>query len=151
MDNRPDILYTAEATATGGRAGHGRTSDGRLDVALDVPAEMGGTGGPGTNPEQLFAGWAACFQSSMMRYAGMRKLDLTDTRVTARIGIGPLKRGGFGVAAAIDLEAPGIGREDALYLMRRAHEACPYSRATRGNIEVTLTVGGESLERPAAA
>jgi osmotically inducible protein OsmC len=151
MNNQPEILYTAEATATGGREGHARTSDGRVDVDLDVPSEMGGTGGPGTNPEQLFAaGYAACFQSSMMRFAAGRKLDLSGSRVTARVGIGPLKSGGFGLAAALDLEAPGIARNDAFDLMRLAHETCPYSRATRGNIEVTLTVGGMSMEREAA-
>jgi lipoyl-dependent peroxiredoxin len=151
MNNQPEILYTAEATATGGREGHARTSDGRVDVDLDVPSEMGGTGGPGTNPEQLFAaGYAACFQSSMMRFAAGRKLDLSGSRVTARVGIGPLKSGGFGLAAALDLEAPGIAHNDAFDLMRLAHETCPYSRATRGNIEVTLTVGGMSMEREAA-
>jgi osmotically inducible protein OsmC len=151
MSEQPEILYTAEATASGGREGHARTSDGRLDVDLDVPSEMGGTGGPGTNPEQLFAsGYAACFQSSMMRYAAGRKLDLSGSRVTARVGIGPLKSGGLGLAAALDLDAPQIPRDEAVELMRRAHETCPYSRATRGNIEVTLTVGGASLERLAA-
>jgi Ohr subfamily peroxiredoxin len=151
MSEQPEILYTAEATAIGGREGHARTSDGRIDVDLDVPSEMGGTGGPGTNPEQLFAsGYAACFQSSMLRFAAGRKLDLSDSRITARVGIGPLKTGGFGLAAALDLDAPQIPREEAVELMRRAHETCPYSRATRGNIDVTLTVGGASLERLAA-
>jgi len=151
MNERPEILYTAEATAIGGRAGHSRTSDGRLDVDLDVQSELGGTGGPGTNPEQLLAaGWAACFQSSMMRYAAMRKVDLSDARVIARIGIGTLKTGGLGLTASLDLEAPELSREDAVYLMERAHETCPYSRATRGNIDVTLLVGGSSIERRAA-
>jgi lipoyl-dependent peroxiredoxin len=100
MTDRPEILYTAEATATGGRAGHARTSDGRVDVDLDVPTEMGGTGGPGTNPEQLFAaGYAACFQSALMRFAAGRRLDLTGSRVTARVGIGTLENGGLGLAA----------------------------------------------------
>ena len=151
MSNQPEILYTAEATATGGREGHARTSDGRLDVDLDVPSEMGGTGGPGTNPEQLFAaGYAACFQSALLRIASGRKLDLSGSRITARVGIGPLSSGGFGLAAALDLDAPQIGRDEALDLMTRAHEARPYSRATRGNIEVTLTAGGTTLERQAA-
>ena len=151
MIEKPDILYTGVATATGGRAGHSRTSDGRLDVDLDVPKDMGGDGGPGTNPEQLLAaGWAACFQSSMMRYAGMRKVDLSGTRITARIGIGTLKSGGIGLAAALDFDAPDLSREEAVYLMERADETCPYSRATRGNIEVALTVGGTSIERKAA-
>jgi osmotically inducible protein OsmC len=145
MSNQPEILYTAEATATGGREGHARTSDGRLDVDLDVPSEMGGLGGRGTNPEQLFAaGYAACFQSALLRIASMRKLDLTGSRITARVGIGVLGSGGFGLAAALDLDAPQIGREEAFDLMRRAHETCPYSRATRGNIAVELTVGGTS-------
>ena len=151
MINRPKVLYTAEATATGGREGHARTSDGRLDVDLDVPSEMGGAGGPGTNPEQLFAaGYAACFQSSLLRFAAGRKLDLSGSRITARVGIGTLSAGGFGLTAALDLEAPGISRADASELMERAHEACPYSRATRGNMNVTLTVGGATLERKAA-
>jgi lipoyl-dependent peroxiredoxin len=149
MTETPDILYTAEATVTGGREGHGRTSDGRLDVGLDVPKEMGGSGGPGTNPEQLFAvGYAACFQSSMLRYAGGR--DLSGTHITVRVGIGPVKEGGFGLAVALDLDAPQLSREEAVELMARAHETCPYSRATRGNIEVTLTVGGATIERQAA-
>ena len=152
MIEQPQILYTAEATATGGREGHARTSDGRLDVDLDVPSEMGGSGGPGTNPEQLFAaGYAACFQSALLRFASGRKLDLSESRITARVGIGLLKStGGFGLSAWLDLDAPQINRADAVELMERAHEACPYSRATRGNIEVTLTVGGASIERQAA-
>src|SRR6266481_8588937 len=85
------ILYTAEATVEGGREGHARTSDGRLDIDLDVPSEMGGSGGPGTNPEQLFAaGYGACFQSALQRIATERKLDVTGWRITARVGIGPL-------------------------------------------------------------
>ena len=151
MFEKPNVLYTAEATATGGREGHARSSDGRLDVDLDVPAEMGGTGGPGTNPEQLLAaGWAACFQSALLRLAGGRRLDLSGSRLTARVGIGLVRGGGFGLVAALDLEAPGLSREVAAELMSRAHEMCPYSRATRGNIEVTLTVGGAAIERQAA-
>ena len=151
MIEQPQILFTAEATATGGREGHARTSDGRLDVDLDVPSEMGGAGGPGTNPEQLFAaGYAACFQSALLRFASGRKLDLSESRITARVGIGLLSGGGFGLRAWLDLDAPQINRADAIELMERAHEACPYSRATRGNIEVTLTVGGASVERQAA-
>ena len=145
------ILYTAEATVEGGREGHARTSDGRLDVDLDVPSEMGGLGGLGTNPEQLFAaGYAACFQSSMARVAAGWNLDLTGSRVTARVGIGPARGGGFGLAAALDLHAPGIDRAKAVELMLRAHETCPYSRATRGNIDVTLSVAGVPIERAAA-
>jgi osmotically inducible protein OsmC len=152
IGNQPEILYTAEATATGGREGHARTNDGRLDVDLDVPREMGGRGGPGTNPEQLFAaGYAACFQSSMLRFASARKLDLSGTRVTAGVGIGPDRSGGFGLVAWLDLDAPQLSRAAAVDLMERAHETCPYSRATRGNIDVTLTVGGMTIERQAAA
>src|ERR1700759_1759791 len=118
MDDGPRILYTAEATAVGGRQGHARTSDGRLDVALDVPVEMGGPGGPGTNPEQLFAtGYAACFQSALLRIAAGRELDLSDSRITARVGIGPLKGGGFGLAAALDLDAPDLDRDQGADLM----------------------------------
>jgi osmotically inducible protein OsmC len=151
MVERPEILYTAEAAATGGREGHAATSDGRVEVELDVPKEMGGSGGPGTNPEQLFAvGYAACFQSALLRFANGRGLDLSESRVTARVGIGLLSSGGIGLAAALDLDAPGLTREVAVDLMHRAHETCPYSRATRGNIEVTLTVSGSSIERQAA-
>jgi len=151
MPSDVEILYTAEATVKGGREGQGRTSDGRLEVDFDVPSEMGGPGGSGTNPEQLFAlGFAACFQSSMQRYATMRKLDLSDAKVTARVGIGLLKTGGLGLRVTLDLDAPGISPEDAMMLMERAHETCPYSRATRGNIDVTLTVGGAAIEEQAA-
>ena len=147
----PKILYTAEASVTGGREGQGRTTDGRLAVDFDVPSKMGGPGGPGTNPEQLLAlGWAACFQSSMQRYAGERKLDLSGTRITSRIGIGPVDTGGFGLAAALDLDAPDLSRADAEYLMERAHETCPYSRATRGNVDVLLSINGSAIERLAA-
>ena len=151
MTNEPEVLYTAEATVTGGREGHASTSDGRVVVDLDVPNEMGGTGGPGTNPEQLFAvGYAACFQSALLRFATGRKLDLSSSRITARVGIGLLKTGGMGLTAWLDLDAPQLERDQAADLMLRAHETCPYSRATRGNIEVTLTVGGETLARQAA-
>ena len=151
MIETPEILYTAEATATGGRQGHSATSDHRVDVDLDVPVEMGGAGGPGTNPEQLFAaGYAACFQSALLRFATGRRLDLSGSRVRATVSIGPLKSGGMGLAAAIDLEAPGLDRDVAVDLLNRAHESCPYSRATRGNIEVSLRFGGASIERRAA-
>ena len=152
MLERPEILYTAEATAIGGREGRAATSDGGVDVELDVPKEMGGPGGPGTNPEQLFAvGYAACFQSALLRFATGRGLDLSESRVTARVGIGLLRGGGgLGLAVALDLDAPGLSRHVAVDLMNRAHETCPYSRATRGNIAVTLTVSGSGIERQAA-
>jgi osmotically inducible protein OsmC len=145
------ILYTAEAAVTGGREGHGRTSDGRLDVNLSVPATMGGTGGPGTNPEQLFAiGYAACFQSTLLSVAKGRKLDVSDSTITARVGIGPTGHGGFGLTAALDLRAPRLSRSDAEYLMVQAHARCPYSNATRGNIDVALSADGQALQQPAA-
>ena len=140
------ILYTAEATVEGGRKGHGRTSDGRLEVNLSVPTELDGDGGPGTNPEQLFAvGYGACFHNALLTIARGRQLDLSDSTITARVGFGPTGVGGFGLAVALDLHAPHLTRAEAEDLMRRGHERCPYSRATRGNIDVTLTVDGTAL------
>lgn len=150
MSDLTKILYTAQATAEGGRDGRARTNDGRLEIDLDVPAEMGGSGGAGTNPEQLLAaGWAACFQTVLIAIASGRKLDLTGSQVTARVGLGPKSGGGLGLTAALDLDAPGIGSAESVELMERTHELCPFSRATRGNIDVTLTVAGEQLERAA--
>jgi lipoyl-dependent peroxiredoxin len=141
------VLYTAEAVVEGGRAGHGRTSDGRLDVALSVPKELSGDGGPGTNPEQLFAvGYAACFQSALLGVARGRNLDVSDSRITSRVGLGPTGRGGFTLSVSLDLHAPQLSAEQAADLMARAHERCPYSNATRGNIDVQLTVDGHPLE-----
>lgn len=140
------ILYTTEAVVEGGRQGHGRTSDGRLDVELSVPDSMGGDGGQGTNPEQLFAvGYAACFQSALLGVARGRKLDASESRIASTVGIGPTGEGGFTLRVSLDLHAPGISHEDASELMVRAHERCPYSNATRGNIDVVLTVDGEPL------
>jgi osmotically inducible protein OsmC len=145
------ILYTAEATVEGGRQGHGRTSDRRLEVNLSVPEELGGKGGPGTNPEQLFAvGYAACFQSALLSVAAGRGLDASASTITTRVGIGPTDHGGFGLTVALDLHAPQLARADAEDLMARAHQRCPYSNATRGNVDVTLTVDGTRLERSAA-
>ena len=142
------ILYTAEAVVEGGREGHGRTSDGRLNVELSVPQGMGGTDGSGTNPEQLFAvGYAACFQSALLSVAQGRKLDASDSTITARVGIGPTEHRGFGLTIALDLHAPHLARADAEELMARAHERCPYSNAIRGNVDVTLTVDGTPLEQ----
>jgi Ohr subfamily peroxiredoxin len=142
------ILYTAEAVVDGGREGHGRTSDGRLNVTLSVPQGMGGTGGSGTNPEQLFAvGYAARFQSALLSVAQRRKLDASDSTITARVGIGPTGHGGFGLTVALDLHALHLARADAEELMARAHERCPYSNAIRGNVDVTLTVDGTPLEQ----
>jgi osmotically inducible protein OsmC len=142
------ILYTAEATVQGGREGHGETSDGRLKVDLSVPTEMGGQGGPGTNPEELFAvGYAACFQSALLSVAKGRKLDASDSMIHSRVGIGPTGHGGWGLTVSLDLHSPHLARAEAEELMLRAHELCPYSNATRGNIDVTLTVDGTTLAR----
>jgi lipoyl-dependent peroxiredoxin len=136
-------LYTAEAIVEGGRQGHGRTSDGRLEVDLSVPEDMGGRGGDGTNPEQLFAvGYAACFQSALLNVANGRKLDASDSRITSRVGLGPTGHGGMGLTVALDLHAPHLSPPEAADLMARAHELCPYSNATRGNIDVNLTIDG---------
>jgi lipoyl-dependent peroxiredoxin len=146
------ILYTAEAVVEGGRQGHGRTSDDRLAVDLSVPEDMGGQGGGGTNPEQLFAiGYAACFQSALLNVANGRKLDASDSRITSRVGLGPTGHGGMGLSVSLDLHAPHVSPTEAADLMARAHELCPYSNATRGNIDVHLTLDGVSLEASRAA
>jgi osmotically inducible protein OsmC len=143
-----EVLYTAEAVVEGGREGHGRTSDGRLDVDLSVPASMSGDGGPGTNPEQLFAvGFAACFQSALLGVARGRKLDATGSQLASKVGIGPLDSGGFGLQVSLDLNAPNIAADDARELMLRADQRCPYSNATRGNITVALSVNGQPVDR----
>ncbi|MDV7357124.1 organic hydroperoxide resistance protein [Rhodococcus oxybenzonivorans] len=135
------ILYTAEALATGeGRNGHARTSDGRLDLDLAIPVEMGGSGN-GTNPEQLFAaGYAACFHSALQMVARQAKADVTDSAVGARVGIGSANGGGFGLAVTLEVSLPHLSRDEALELTEKAHKVCPYSNATRGNVEVTLDV-----------
>lgn len=140
------ILYTAEASVEGGRQGHGRTSDGRLDVELSIPESMGGDGGAGTNPEQLFAvGYAACFQSALLGVARGRKLDASGSQIASTVGIGPTGAGGFTLQVTLDLHAPDLSHEDASDLMARAHERCPYSNATRGNIDVELMVDGQPI------
>jgi osmotically inducible protein OsmC len=150
MSQLSKVLYTAEAVVEGGRAGHARSSDGHLDIDLSVPEDMGGEGGTGTNPEQLFAaGYAACFQSALLNVARGRKLDADDSRINATVGIGPTGKGGFGLEVSLDLHAPNISAEEAAELMRRAHELCPYSNATRGNVEVTLKVDGEAVDAAA--
>jgi Ohr subfamily peroxiredoxin len=145
-----EVLYTAEAVVEGGRQGHGRTSDGRLEVDLSVPAAMSGDDGPGTNPEQLFAlGYAACFQSALLGVARGRKLDTTGSQIISSVGIGPLDSGGFGLQVMLDLHAPNIDADQARELMLRADERCPYSNATRGNITVTLSVEGQPVAETA--
>src|SRR5664279_2785387 len=134
------ILYTAEASVQGGRDGHGRSSDGVLDLDIRPPKELGGAGG-GTNPEQLFAlGYAACFQSAMGVVGKRLRVDTTRSTVTARVGLGPVEGGRYGIAVTLRVEVPGLEHEAAQRLIEAAHEVCPYSNATRGNIEVTLDV-----------
>jgi lipoyl-dependent peroxiredoxin len=133
-------LYTAEASVKGGREGHGRSSDGVLDLDLRPPAEMGGPGGA-TNPEQLFAlGYAACFQSAMAVVARRMGADTGDSEVTARVTIGTIEGGAFGLAVELDVHIPGVDEDTATKIVAAAHEVCPYSNATRGNIEVSLTI-----------
>lgn len=134
-------VYTAEATASGGREGRAVASDGRFDLALSTPKELGGGGGPGTNPEQLFAaGYSACFIGAMKFVAQRDGLRMpADARVTGRVGIGPIP-GGFGLRVELRVELPGLDAEAARTLVERAHGVCPYSNATRGNVDVTLSV-----------
>ena len=134
-------LYTAEALATGeGRDGHGRTSDGKLDLDLATPPELGGSGN-GTNPEQLFAiGYAACFHSALRLVARAEKADVSDSAVGARVSLGQLDNGGFGLAVELEITLPNLDHDSAQRLTEKAHQVCPYSNATRGNIDVTLTV-----------
>lgn len=136
-----NIVYTAEALATGeGRDGRGRSSDGRLDLELAIPTEMGGSGN-GTNPEQLFAvGYAACFHSALRMIGRQEKADVSDSSVGARVSIGQLDNGGFGLAVELEVTLPNLGHQAAQQLAEKAHQVCPYSNATRGNIDVTLTV-----------
>jgi Ohr subfamily peroxiredoxin len=135
-----DVLYTAEATAWGGREGRVASSDGVVDVQLAIPKEMGGPGGPLTNPEQLFAaGYAACFHSALKLVAAREKVDVTDSAVTARVGIGTVGTA-FNLQVTLEAELPGVDHEQANALVAKAHEVCPYSNATRGNIEVNLVV-----------
>jgi Ohr subfamily peroxiredoxin len=134
------VLYTAEASTTGGRDGHARSSDGVLDVDVRVPESMGGKGG-GTNPEQLFAaGYAACFQSALGVVGRRQKVDTADSTVTAKVSIGTIDGGAFGLAVELEVAIPGVDAGTAQELAQAAHQVCPYSNATRGNIEVTLSV-----------
>lgn len=135
------VLYRAEATATGGRDGTARSSDGVVDVKLTTPKELGGAGGAGTNPEQLFAaGYSACFLGALKFVAMKAKVALpAETRITGKVGIGPLPTG-FGIEVALNIDVPGVDRTVAQRLIDQAHIVCPYSNATRGNIDVTLTL-----------
>ncbi|MFN3856433.1 MAG: organic hydroperoxide resistance protein [Caulobacter sp.] len=135
-------LYTAHAVASGGRDGTARTDDGVLDVALSTPKGLGGPGKAGaTNPEQLFAaGYAACFDSALRFVARSQGVTIGESTVEAAVGIGPNDKGGFGLDVALTVSLPGIDRDKAQTLVDNAHQVCPYSNATRGNIDVTLTL-----------
>jgi lipoyl-dependent peroxiredoxin len=141
------VLYTAEATVTGGRAeGHGRTSDGEVDVQLRLPTELGGQGG-GANPEQLFAiGFAACFEGALGVVARREKAEAGDASIDSKVSLLPNENKGFDLAVALDVTLPQVtDPEAAKRIVAAAHEVCPYSNATRGNIEVTLTANGEPV------
>ena len=139
-----DALYTAEALATGaGRNGRVTTGEGRLDLDLAIPKEMGGSG-DGANPEQLFAaGYAACFHSALQTVARAQKVKLTDSSVGARVQIGSNGNGGFGLAVQLEVVIPDLPHEQAQSLADAAHQVCPYSNATRGNIDVSITVSDD--------
>jgi lipoyl-dependent peroxiredoxin len=141
------VLYTAEATVTGGRdQGHGRSSDGALDVQLRSPVELGGAGG-GTNPEQLFAvGYAACFEGAIKTVGRRQKLEVDDVSIDAKVSLGPREDRAFTVAVALDVTLPQVDEERAAEIVAAAHEVCPYSNATRGNIDVALSANGRRLE-----
>jgi lipoyl-dependent peroxiredoxin len=140
------ILYTAEVTVQGGREGHAQSSDGNLNVQLSVPKELGGDGSQGTNPEQLFAaGYAACFQSALKQVVRRQHLDTGPSTITAKVGIGPTGQGGFGLAVELHISIPGVEKATAEKLVDLAHQVCPYSNATRGNIPVELIVEEQSL------
>lgn len=135
------VLYTAEATATGGRDGRATTSDDALDLKLSTPKAMGGAGGDGTNPEQLFAaGYSACFIGAMKVVAQREKIKLpNDHAVTGEVGIGPMGEA-FGIEVTLNVSLPGLEQSEADDLVEKAHQVCPYSNATRGNIDVKLNV-----------
>jgi Ohr subfamily peroxiredoxin len=141
------VLYTAQAHVTGGRAqGHGVTGDGALDVQLRTPVEMGGEGG-GTNPEQLFAvGYAACFEGALAVVGRREKVDLGAVSIESEVGLITTENRGFNVAVGLDVSLPGISdARQAVSIVAAAHEVCPYSNATRGNVEVTLKANGNSV------
>jgi osmotically inducible protein OsmC len=137
-----DVKYSTSATATGGRDGRAATKDGSLTVNLSTPKELGGGGGPGNNPEQLFAaGYAACFIGAMKAAAAQGGPKVPEnTSVTANVGIGPRSEGGFGLDIGLEVSLPGMPREEAEKLVEKAHQICPYSNATRNNVPVRTTV-----------
>jgi len=137
-----DVKYATTATATGGRDGSAKSEDGRFTAKLSTPRELGGAGGDGTNPEQLFAaGYSACFIGALKVAGQQLKVKVPDdTTVTATVGIGPRSEGGFGITADLIVALPGIDRDQAQALVDAAHQVCPYSNATRGNVDVGLTL-----------
>lgn len=136
-------VYDAHATVTGGRAGQGRTDDGRLEVSLSKPAGLGGDDGPGTNPEQLFAvGWAACFEGAIGAVAG--DTDVSQVSIDATVQLGKTSSG-LGLAATLAVTLPGVDDARAVELVHAAHQVCPYSVATRGNVPTTLTANGQAV------
>ena len=137
-----NVLYKTSARATGGRDGRSATLDGSLDVKLTTPKELGGAGGEGNNPEQLFAaGYAACFIGAMKFVGSQTGVKVpADTAITSTVGIGPRSEGGFGLTGALAIELPGLERKVAEELVEKAHQVCPYSNATRGNIDVQLSI-----------
>ena len=137
-----DVKYRTKASATGGRDGRAATEDGAFQVSLSTPKELGGGGGQGNNPEQLFAaGYAACFLGAMKFVACQDKQKVPDdAKVTANVGIGPRSEGGFGLEITLDVSVPGLPRDQAQALVQKAHQVCPYSNATRNNIDVKLNV-----------
>jgi osmotically inducible protein OsmC len=134
-------LYVANATVVGGREGHAHSDSPKLDLDLRMPKELGGAGGEGTNPEQLFAaGYAACFESALMLVARTKKIAVKEVTIDAQVSLHKTEAGGFGLAVQLRGKLPGVPREQAEELMKAAHGVCPYSNATRGNIEVKLSV-----------
>lgn len=141
MKTPTSIAYKTQANVSGGRDGVAKSEDGRLDVKLSTPSELGGAGGDGTNPEQMFAaGYAACFMGATKYVALSQKLDLPeDFNITGIVGIGPTE-GGFAIDVELKVSLPGMAKDVAEKLVEQAHEVCPYSNATRGNIDVKLTL-----------
>src|ERR1700712_5028676 len=141
------VIYTAEAHVTGGRAdGHGKTNDGAFEVDLRLPVEMGGQGG-GTNPEELFAvGYAACFEGALGAVARRAKVETGDASIESKVSLHPNEAKGFDLSVELDVTLPSVDADQAVELVKAAHQVCPYSNATRGNIPVTLTANGHPVE-----
>jgi len=145
------VLYTAEATVTGGRDGRARTSEGNLDLSLKPPKELGGPGGEPTNPEQLFAcGYGACYLSALSLIARMQKISAKEFSVNAKVDLGQTDDGGFGIQAELHCDLPGVDPEKAEELVRTAYDHCPFSKATRGSMRTDLFIGDQPVETKAA-